>query len=114
LAPALIVIETFTRYVAQVFHARQYPREAGARNTAQFANLVRLQGSRVDQGAHDAPLLFRDAMCVEDGPETGDYLLACLQQQQRQIAVPQFGPFARISVFPNHSHLPGRRAVSQS
>src|SRR5665213_552815 len=46
--PALIVIETFAGYVAQLFHARQYPREAGARNTAQFANLVRLQGSRVD------------------------------------------------------------------
>src|ERR1700693_2967138 len=87
------MIEALAPDVAELLHARQHAGQAGAGNAAELADLTRLQRSRVDQSAHDAPLLFRDAVLVENGPEAGDHLLASLQQQQRQIAVSQFSRF---------------------
>src|SRR5216684_4096874 len=84
------MIEALALDVAEFFHARQDAGKAGTRNAAQLADFARLQRSRVDQSSHDAPLLFRDAVPVENGSEAGDHLLPRLQQQQRQIAMSQF------------------------
>jgi hypothetical protein len=84
---ALVVCEALALHEAQVVHACEYAGEAGTGDAADLADLARLQRPALEQRAHDAPLLLGHPVRVQDRPEMRDHALACVQQQQRQVAM---------------------------
>jgi hypothetical protein len=61
---------------------------------AQLAQLSRFQRAVRQQGLDNSPLLFRNAVLVQDRPELRHQRFACLQHQLRQIAVTHCGRHA--------------------
>ena len=83
----LIVRQALAVDPTDLFHAFQDPGEAGAREAAQFADFARLEPSRIEQHAHDAPLLLSDPVRVQHGAEMSDDVLTRLEHEERQVAV---------------------------
>ena len=86
---SLIVRQSPADDQAELFHAREHARQAWARDAAQLDDLPGFERWHLVEHAHDAPLLFGDAVGVEERAEMRENTLARLQQQQRQITVMQ-------------------------